>query len=282
MVSRMLNRIVTIDDDEEELNHLSENDKIIARRQKILDSTPKYGSKEHYKGQKERNIRFNKEIQKAYNDKSLYQIDVENYLDLKSVIGSDAHFRGMIVELLTMNYLLKQDAENGFVSMPQFSTDSFDNGRDIIVGKKNIECKGESPVFIGNGISFPIDQKRKVLEADDLFLAIYGSKDGEHNWMCGYLWLFHPKTMPETEWDDYPVGVVGKSRIRFGHNMGTGPKDYTPWAKPVAKISPKIYNALVCASGSLYERDVNFRKEGKTKILPWGVFVNNQRRKHGW
>lgn len=279
---RMLNKIVSIDDDED-LSHLSKNDQVIARRQKILDSAPEYGSKEHYKGQKERNIKFNKEIQKAYDEKRLYQIDVEAYLDLKEVIGSNSHFRGMIVELLTMNYLLAEDAKNGFVSMPQFSTDSFDNGRDIIVGKRNIECKGETPVFIGNGISFPIDQKRKVLSVDDLFLAIYGSQDGEHNWMCGYLWLFHPKTMPENEWDDYPVGRVGQSRKRFGHNMGTSLKDCTPWAKPVAKISDKIYHALVGASGSLYEKDANFRKDGsKTKILPWSIFVNNQRRKHGW
>lgn len=261
---------------------LSENDRIIAERQKIHEAKPEYGSTEHYKGQKARNTAFNEEIKKAYAEKRLFQIDVEAHLDLKDVIKSEAHFRGVLVELLVMNMLLKYYYDDGFSDMPQFSTDSFDNGRDIIVGDQKIECKGESPVFIANGMSFPINQKRKVLNSDHLFTAIYGSADGEENWFCGYIWHMRPKQMPEDAWLDYPMGTREKPITRFGHNMGTCKNDCTPWAKPVAKIPDKVYKALIGASGSLYKRDANFRKDKVTKKIPFGAFVQNQRRKHGW
>jgi hypothetical protein len=263
-----------------ELSHLSENDQIIARRQQILDDRPEYGSDEHYISTRERNTKFNEEIQKAYSDKQLYQIDVEASLDLRAMIKNDSHFRGMLIEQLTMNFLLKSDT--AFKYMPQFSTDPFDNGRDIIVGNRNIECKGETPVFRGNGMSFPIDQKTKVLSSDDLFAALYGSKDGEVNWACGYLWHFSPKSMPEEAWLDYPVGIVGKSRVRFGHDMGTSPSTKTTYGKPVMAIPEIINVALMDASGSLYERDATFKKDFKGTVIPWPAFVRNQRRKHNW
>lgn len=279
-MTKRLNQVAYI---EEDFSHLSENDQIIARRQKILQSRPEYGSDEHYKGTQERNIKFNEEIRKAYAEKRLYQIDVEASIKLRSMIKSDAHFRGMLVEQLTMNYLLKKDAEEGgFANMPQFSIDTFDNGRDIIVGNRNIECKGETPVFRGNGCSFPINQKGKVTSSDDLFAALYGSKDGEVNWSCGYLWHFKPKTMPETEWLDYPVGIVGRAQVRFGHDMGTSLETKTPYAEPVMVIPEAINAALMDASGSLYQRDVTFKKDYKGTVIPWTAFVRNQRRKHNW
>jgi hypothetical protein len=261
------------------LKQLSENDQIIAERQRIIQSRPVHGSEEHYKGQRERNFKINEEIQKAYAEKRLYQIDVEASLELRAVIKSDSHFRGMLVEQLVMNYLLKEDTT--FEKMPQFSTDVFDNGRDIIVGDRNIECKGETPVFIGNGVGFPLNQKKKMLSVDDLFVAIYGSQDGEVNWMCGVIWHFEPKTMPEDQWLDYPIGVPGQPIEKFGHGMGTARDAHTPYAKPVAVIPRLINDALISASGSLYKKDANFKKNFKGNIIPWTAFVRNQRRKHG-
>jgi hypothetical protein len=265
------------------LSHLSENDKIIAQRQKIHEAKPEYGSGKHYIYQKARNTAFNKEIQEAYAEKRLFQIFIEDYIgaDIKKLINSPAHFRGMVVELLVMNFLLKVDAASGFKNMPQFSTDSFDNGRDIIVRDHKIECKGETPVFIANGASFHKNQKRKVLGCDHLFVAFYGSLDGEENWFCRYLWYFDMRVMPETEWDDYSVGTVEDPIHRFGHNMGADKDDCTPWAKPVMKIPDKIYKALIEASDSLYKKDDNFRKGKVTRKITWKEFIDKQRRKHG-
>lgn len=270
----------------DQISYKDENEKIRAQRQKIADARPVYGSNKHYESSEERAIYLNKKIRECYAIKKLYQIDIEYYLAMKDDIKSEAHFRGMIVELLVMNYLLREDAARGFLNMPQFSTSIFDNDKDIIVGGRNVECKGETPVFIGNGISFPENQKRKVLSSDDLFIAVYGSKDGQENWACGYIWHFEPKTMPETEWLDYPAGPIGNARPRFGHDMGTSLETHTQYGKPVEKIPAKIYSALVDASGSQFETEEKFKKTKKDYSgffpIPWADFVRRQRNRHNW
>jgi hypothetical protein len=283
MASRMINQLVFTDDDD---GYQDENERIRARRQAIADTRPVYGSEKHYSGSEERARKFNQIIREHYATKKLFQIDIESHFMLKEEIKSEAHYRGMLVELLVMNYLLEQDASNGFKNMPQFSAGIFDNRKDIIQGNRNIECKGETPVFIGNGLSFLIDQKNKVLNAHDLFVAVYGSKDGFENWACGYLWHFDMTAMPETEWLEYPAGPRGRAQHRFGHNMGTSMEDRTPYGVPVMKIPPKIYAELVGASGSQFEKVETFKETKKDyqgfNPMPWPVLVRNQRRRHNW
>jgi hypothetical protein len=267
---------------DEDLSHLSENDQIIARRQKVQAARPVYGSPEHYKRTEARNIAFNRDIQIAYALKRLYQIKVEDHLDLFEMIGSEAHFRGMVGELYAMNYLLKKDFDNGLVDMPQFSTDTFDNGKDIrCASGRKVEVKGETPVIIANAVSFPKGQKTKVLGVDDLFVLFYGSKDGEETWFCGYLFHFDMRAMPETEWVDYAVGVPGDPIHRFGHGMGASMDECTPWATPVAKIPDETYKALIGKSGSQYLKDDNFRPGKVTRKVSFPEFVDRQNRKHG-
>lgn len=270
-------------EDEEDDENISVRDKIINQKHREIADRPEFGTKFHYADQREEYERYNFEIMEAFNAGRRYHIDIDISDAKRLRIGSNSHFVAQIGEKIVGNYLCDKMYETGVP--PQFSLNTFDRGKDILLGDKTVEVKVETPVFTANGVGYNLDQKPKILSSDFLYTFMIGSSDGVRNWSCGVLWMFEPKTIPDYIWGTYPIGPKGRPHWRFGMYMGESADNFTPWAKPVAVPSQELHDVCAKYGGSKFYRAGKYGKMAgvsnfKDTIIPWEAFLRNRNRYH--